>query len=238
MPLLKEHIATITTIMNNGGEVSDDFQFSDQQIYFILKSIRSFLLKQRIDSGKYISPFNYQTIPCFKLILAEIKDCECYTADCKGLQSTCTIPTIIASNKGLIVDGIYSINTAKPTRLAPLTFDEYRLSQYSKTMRDVKGYFIVGDKLHVVGYDRLAAVKIRALFDDPVEVLTMTPSCACNDDGSALCLDPYEVEFPLDSDLSKTLWSMTYDEILRVASKMTPDLKNDARPAYAQVDKK
>ena len=237
MAKLKEHLSTVTTIMNNGIP-TDDYQFSDQQIYFILKAIRSFLLKQRIDSGKYISPFNYQTIPCFKLVLAKIEDCECYTADCQSLQSTCTIPTIIASNKGLIVDGIYTINTNKPTRLAPLTFDEYRLSQYSKTMKDVKGYFIVADKLHVVGYDRLAAVKVRALFDDPVEVLTMTPSCACNDDGSALCLDPYEVEFPLDSDLSKALWSMTYDEILRVSSKMMPDLKNDAKPAYAQVDKK
>ena len=237
MSLLKEHLSTITSILNN-GIATDDYQFSDQQIYFILKSVRAALLKQRIDGGKYISPFNYQTIPCFKLQLAKIEDCECYTSDCYSLQSTCTIPTIIASNKGLIVDGVYTINTKKPTRLAPLTFDEYRLSQYSKTMKDVKGYFIVADKLHVVGYDRLAAVKVRALFDDPVEVLTQTPSCACNDDGSALCLDPYEVEFPLDSDLSKALWSMTYDEILRVSSKMMPDLKNDGKPAYAQVDKK
>ncbi len=171
------------------------------------------------------------------LELAKIEDCECYTANCQGLQSTCSIPPVIASDKGILLE-VYTINSNKPTKLAPLTFDEYRLSEYSKTMQDVKGWFIPTNKLHVVGFDRLKAVKIRGLFSDPFEVLTQTPSCACNDDGSALCLDPYEAEFPLDSDLSRTLWTLSYDDILRIASKMNPDLSNNARPAYAQVDKK
>jgi hypothetical protein len=238
MATLKEHISHVTSILSNSGEVSDDFQFSDQQIYFILKTNRAFLLNQKVKEGKYVSPFNYQTIPCFKLKLDKIQDCECFTSDCYALQSICNIPTIISSTKGLIVDGVYAINTLKPVKLAPLSFDEFRLSQYSKTMKDVKGWFIIEDKLYVVGYDRLAAVKIRALFDDPVEVLTMTPSCACNDDGSALCIDPYDVEFPLDSDLSKNLWSLTYDEITKIAFRMMPDLKNDAKPSYATLEKK
>jgi hypothetical protein len=66
----------------------------------------------------------------------------------------------------------------------------------------------------------------------------MTPSCACNGDGSALCIDPYDVEFPLDSDLSKNLWSLTYDEITKIAFRMMPDLKNDAKPSYATLEKK
>lgn len=237
MASTNEHIAHIAGIMSATTEVADDFQFSDQQLYFILTAVRSYLIKQKLDAGKYISPFNYQTIPCFKLSLTVIEDCECYTANCKGLISNCNIPSIITSNKGLALE-VYSINSNKPTKLAPLSFDEYRLSQYSKTMQKVKGYFIPTEKMHVVGYDRLAAVKVKALFSDPLEVLTMSTTCGCNDDGSALCLDPYTAEFPLDSDLSRTLWSMTYDDILRIATKMIPDLKNDAKPAYAQVDKK
>ena len=237
MAKIREHISMISTILSNGVP-SDDFQFSDQQIYFIIKAVRAALLKQKIDKGKYISPYNYQTIPCFQLELATIEDCECYTANCKGLQSICNMPGIITSDKGLIVEGVYTINSNKPTRLSPLRFDEYRLSQYSKTMQDVKGWFIPDNKLHVVGFDRLKAVKIRALFDDPFEVLNLAISCACNDDGSALCLDPYDAEFPLDEDLSRTMWSMTYEDILKVAMRVNPDILNNARPAYGQVDKK
>jgi len=240
MAKVKEHISHVTSILNNSGEVSDDYQYSDQQIYFILKSVRSYLLRQRITEGKYISPYNYQTIPCFKLSLQDVQDCECLDSTCKALQSNCSLPTLITTQKGIGIDGIYTVNSPQPTRLDNLTFDSYRLIKYSKTMQNVKGWFLTDilRKLTVVGYDRLAAVKVRGLFDDPLEIMSMSTNCGCNEDGSQICLDPYEAEFPLDPDLSKTLWSLTYDDILKIALKMNVDLKNDAKGAYATLEKK
>jgi hypothetical protein len=240
MALLKEHISQVTSILNNSGEVSDDYQYSDQQIYFILKSVRSYLLRQRITEGKYISPYNYQTIPCFKLALQTIQDCECFDSTCKALQSNCSLPTLITTQKGLGIQGVYTVNSPKPTRLDNLTYDSFRLSQYSKTMQDVKGWFMTDNArlLTVTGYTRLAAVKVTGLFDDPLAVAMMSTDCGCNEDGSPICVDPYEFEFPLDSDLSKSLWSLTYDDILKVALKMNVDLKNDAKGAYGALEKK
>jgi hypothetical protein len=63
-------------------------------------------------------------------------------------------------------------------------------------------------------------------------------SCACNEDGSALCIDPYEAEFPMDEDLIKDINTLTYEELIKVAYNAIPDLKNNAQAAYAQVDKK
>ncbi len=227
MSKLKEHISTITQILSN-GPVSQSFQFPDQMIYFILKDLRAKMLKQKIDAGKFVNTQNYQTIPCFKLVLDTLEDCECYTADCKGLQSVCNLPRIISSNKGLWVEGVYAINSNRPTRLDNITLDELRLSQYSKTMKEVKGWFIHKDKMYVTGYDRLAAVTVVALFEDPLEILTMSPSCGCNPDGSPICVDPYEADFPLDADMSRDLRTMTYEELVKIGMMMPRDNENDA----------
>lgn len=227
MAKLKEHISVITQVLSN-GPVSDDFQFPDQMIYFILKDLRAKMLKQKIDAGKYVNPQNYQTIPCYKLNYDDLVDCECYTADCKGLQSVCNLPRIISSNKGLWVDGVYTINSNKPSRLDNVTLDEVRLSEYSKTMQNVKGWFIHKDKMYVTGYDRLAAVRVTALFEDPLAIMNMSPSCGCNPDGSALCVDPYEAEFPLDADMTRDLRTMTYEELLKIGMIVPRDVTNDA----------
>ncbi len=239
MAKLSELISNLTEIMNN-GKASDDYQFNDAQVYFVLRYLRSKLLRQRINDGKFISPYNYQTIPCLQLEYVKIVDCECYTANCYSLQSKCVLPKIFASNKGFMINGAYTINTSNPTRLDYLKFDEVRLLKYSRTMKDAKGVFFTPDatKLHIKGYDRLKAIKFSALFSDPLAVMMLDPSCACNEDGSALCLDPYEAEFPMDEDLIKDINSLTYEELIKVAYNTIPDLKNNGMPAYAQMDKK
>lgn len=229
MALLKEHISVITQVLANGNP-SDDFQWSDQMIYFILKDLRAKLLKQKIDAGKFVNTQNYQTIPCFKLVLDSLEDCECYTADCKGLQSVCNLPRIISSNKGLWIEGVYTVNNSRPQRLDNITLDELRLSQFSKTMSNVKGWFIHKDKMYVTGFDRLAAVKVVGLFEDPLSILNMSPSCGCNTDGSPICIDPYEAEFPLDADMSRDLRTMTYEELMKVGMMLPRDNENDAQP--------
>jgi len=239
MAKLKELISNLTEILNN-GRVTDDYQFTDAQIYFVLRYLRTKLLRQRIQDGKYISPYNYQTIPCLGLEYVKIVDCECYTANCYSLQSKCNLPTIFASSKGLMVNGVYTVNKENPTRLDTLTFDSMRLTRYSKTMKDVKGWFFTPEatKVHIKGFDRLKAVKFSALFTDPLAVMMLDTSCACNDDGSALCLDPYDAEFPMDEDLIKDINTLTYEELIKVAYNAIPDLKNNASPSYAQMDKK
>jgi hypothetical protein len=240
MAKLKFHLSHISSVLSNGVP-SDDFQWSDPQIYFILQNIRLKLLKQRIDAGKYISPFNYQTIPCLKLERQKIEDCECFTSDCYASQSICNIPKILASSKGLMVDGVWTINQLKPNRLDHIELDTLRLSQYSKFMQEPKAWFIHNNNtFYVTGYDRLAAVKMTALFEDPLSVLTMSDTCGCNEDGSPICIDPYEAEFPLDGDLSRDMWMMTYEELMKVAMMIPPDLKNDAAQVLVngKVDQK
>ena len=237
MAKLNELISNLTEILNN-GKPSDDYQFNDAQIYFVLRYLRAKLIRQRIVDGKYLSPYNYQTIPCFALEYSKIEDCECYTANCYSLQSKCNLPNIFASNKGLMIDGVYTVNKLNPDRLDYLTFDSFRLLKYSKTMKDAKGWFLIDGKMHIKGYDRLKAVKVKALFNDPLAIMTMNPSCGCNEDGSQICIDPYNAEFPMDEDMIKDINTLTYEELIKVAYNAIPDLKNNAMPAYAQMDKK
>ena len=68
MALLSEHIAHIKSVLSRGAE-SDDSRYSDRQIYFLLRYLRAELFKQKLDKYNYVSPFNYQTIPCIPLEL-------------------------------------------------------------------------------------------------------------------------------------------------------------------------
>lgn len=228
MSKLKEHISFITQILSD-GPVSQSFQWPDEMIYFILNDVRNTLLNQKITKGKFVNPQNFQTIPCFKVENQLLVDCECYIEDCTGLISVCNIPRIISSDKGMFIEGIWTVNQSKPRRLDKITLDLYRLSKFSKTMKEVQGYFFHKDKLYITGFDRLEAVKITALFEDPLAVLNLSPTCACNPDGSPMCIDPYEVEFPMDTEANRTMRMMTYDELVKVGMLMPRDNENNAQ---------
>ena len=228
MALLSEHISHITNILNQGAK-PDSYRFTDKQIYFILKYLRSELLKQKLDRGYFINPYNYQTIPCVSLEYKDISDCECFTTNCKSLQTSCEIPRAMNSRRGLDL----SVYTIEGNRLDRLTLDTIKLAKYSKSFAcNLRGYYIENRIIHVVGYDRLKVLKIKGLFEDPLELASF--KCSCDEEGNS-CYDPYTMDFPLDLDLTRALNALTYEELLKISMQVPKDDTNDSQTTIQQT---
>lgn len=224
MALLQEHIYHIKNVLSN-GPVSDDFKLSDEQVYFILKFIRAKLLKDKFDKYHYINISNYQTIDCLQLELVKDINCPCFTNECYVLRSKCELPRIITGRNGLLIQGIYDLsgNVISETSKTKLQY-----VKYSKTKKDKVSYFILNNKLHIQNKDRLKAVSITALFEDPLSLSNLGGCNSCGENNTS-CYDPSTMDFPLDADLTTYLNKMAYEELYNIMMKLPQDNINDSK---------
>ena len=224
MALLQEHIYHIKNVLSN-GPVSDDFKISDEQVYFILKYARAKLIKDKFDKYHYINIANYQTIDCLKLELVPEINCPCFTNDCKVLRSKCELPRVITGRNGLLIQGIYDLSGNVISETSKSKLQYYK---YSKTKQNRVSYYILNNHLYIQNADRLKAVSITALFEDPLALSSGLGECnSCGDNGS--CYDPYTMDFPLDLDLTTYLNKMTYEELYGIMMKIPQDNNNNAK---------
>jgi len=215
---LNEIIYYIQNVLNKGPR-SDDSLYSDRQVYFILKSIRAKLIKQKYDKYNRISEANYQLIDCMELTKQELYDCPCFTTDCKVLVTNYEIPNILNSRNLPLIE----VYTPKGEKISRTTLNAYKYNKYSRTKEDKLFWFYHDNKIVVLGSTLLKAIRIKGIFEDPVELGSITSYCTSN-----VCFDPYTSNFPLDAELVDSLTKMAYDEFVRVMAMMPNDQTNNS----------
>jgi len=220
MALLSEHIAHIKSVLSRGAE-SDDSRYSDRQIYFLLRYLRAELFKQKLDKYNYVSPFNYQTIPCIPLeLVTEDEGCECYSTDCVVLRTVSEIPRPIVNRKQMFL----KVWTQGGVSIDPASSDDVKYAKYSKIKKNLLSYEVINNRIYVKGTTTLKALKIRALFADPLAV-NIPGACG---DGESVCFDPYTDEFPLDLEMTRAMNKLSYEELVDIMAKMPEDVDNDS----------
>lgn len=237
MALLSEHIAHIKSVLSRGAE-SDDSRYSDRQIYFLLRYLRAELFKQKLDKYNYVSPFNYQTIPCIPLeLVTEDEGCECSShrhygnhdglfketwnsTDCVILRTVSEIPRPIVNRKQMFL----KVWTQGGVSIDPASSDDVKYAKYSKIKKNLLSYEVINNRIYVKGTTTLKALKIRALFADPLAV-NIPGACG---DGEVVCFDPYTDEFPLDLEMTRAMNKLTYEELVDIMAKMPEDVDNDS----------
>lgn len=215
---VNEIIYYIQNVLNKGSR-SDDSLYSDRQIYFILKNIRAKLIKQKYDKYNRLSESNYQLIDCMELVKEELYDCPCFTSDCKVLVTKYEVPNILNSRNNPLIE----VYTPKGEKISRTTLDSYKYNQYSKTKKDKMFWFSHNDKIVVVGSTLMKAIRIKAIFEDPLELGDIVSYCTSN-----ACYDPSVSKFPLDAELVDSLTKMSYDELVRVMTIMPNDEINNS----------
>lgn len=220
MNLIGEYIGHVKAIVSQGPE-SDEFRFSDKHIYNILLYLRATLLKNKANKMQPLSPFNYQTVSCLSLELANLNDCDCLPeVGCKYLRTSQPLPEILSNRQGLLIKAVTDLkgNIIPETTLQDLPYDEY-----SFTKQDKVQFFIHNNYLYIANNRKLKNINITALFYDP---LTVNGLSSCNPDP---CYDPATMSFPMEKDLTDALFKMTYDEIVGVAYRVPQDVENDSK---------
>ena len=196
-------------IMDEVKTISDDSQFTEDHILFLLDKYRAFLLKQKYsDIKKQIPDSNYQTI-CLDLIpTPAIAGEECIGGS--YLRSKTKIPFLI--NIG--VPRVYPMN--------------YYLGDIAYVNRDRMRY--VYFKSSNPQFLHLEKIKFTGIFQNSIKAAELQCDC-CNEDNICDILDK---DFPLEEPFIQIMVELIVKEITSAKYKAIDEnnnAKDDSKPS-------
>lgn len=216
---LLEHIYAVKNLTNH-GVASDDSRFSNALISHLLKVTRSKLIEMKADKYYFISDQSFQSL-CVKLEPGTFHNCcEGPEVDCYILKSTITIPKVLNTRWG----DFLKVTTLDGRTLSKTSMTANSLAQYTITNKKPKlGWFIHDGRLYILNNTKIETILLNGLFNDPKEISELNCKVGQNN-----CPDPYEDEFPIDSDLIDPMYKMTIEYLLKGYS-IPEDNENNAR---------
>lgn len=215
-----EHIYAIKNLLSSGPS-SDDFNYSNRLILHYLQIARARLIEQKADKYHFISDQSFQSL-CVPLELANYHDC-CEGPDlgCLVLKSKIEIPKFLNTRWGSFIQ----VTDLEGNNLSQTTIVQNNLSEYSITNTDPKpGWLINNNKLIILNSNLLMMVLLNGLFSDPAAISASNCTNAQND-----CVDEWETEFPIDSDLIDPMYRVTLEFLGRAIMTYPQDLENNAK---------
>ena len=228
---LNEHISHLQSIANK-GLASDDKRLQDEHLYHLLKIYRARLIWEKQNKFYKLSPFNYQTIDCMPLELAELNDCACYKTGCVTLKSKCDLPKILSYRNNMLI----KVTLLDGTPVSQTSIAKVNMAKYRKTKLAKYGWFIHDNKLVVVGDKRLKVVTVTAIFEDPTALIDMCQCTISGEETAAPCYDVLDQDFPIDAEMVPMLYKLAIED-LGIFYKFPQDDENNAKSVEISQDK-
>lgn len=217
---------TITQIVDGLREMirqtSDDSNYTDEYLFFVLNNARSQIMYQYINDNKDLSAWLYQRF-CIKLCPSTFMECNCVPFDfaCTVYRSEFPLPKPISSNSNdiLKISELFGDHIGKVSESSN-RYVKHRMhkSNMYYMIGDVRGQkylFILSNKNIPPKY-----IKAEGIFQDPSEV----EYAACTEEQ---CFNPQGVGFPIENHLVNGLYKMAL-EFLGVSLKMPEDISNNS----------
>lgn len=192
-----EHIYALKEILSS-NQPTDDFPYSEEFLYHLLKAARARLIESRIDSA---SPFSYTT-HCIDLEPHSLQDC-CST--CTLYRSTVPIPDIISDQFKVLSTSGKEISQIPPSL-------RFYLDHLPIPPRFA--YFVLDKHIFSVSTTPVTKLIISAIFEDPAEVASLS----CIPDSSC---EPFQADFNFDAAQSEQLYSLCI-RLLREGTQVIP----------------
>lgn len=199
---------------------TDDAQFTEDHIVFLLNKYRAFILKQRYsDIKKYIPESNYQEI-CIDLIQTPAISGE----PCEGgtyLRSKVKIPYLIKIGNPMLYPIDYyqgDITYISRERMRYVGHNKYLQNIiYASIGPDGYLYF----KSSNPQYLYLEKVKMQGIFEDPKDAINLQ----CSDTGEAKSCDVLDYNFPVEEALVPPIVELILKEL--VSAEYRPEDKQN-----------
>ena len=216
-------------IMDEVKTISDDSQFTEDHILFLLDKYRAFLLKQKYsDIKKQIPDSNYQTI-CLDLIpTPAIAGEECIGGS--YLRSKTKIPFLI--NIG--VPRVYPMNYYLGD-IAYVNRDRMRYIGHNRCLKNII-YCSIGPDGYLYfkssnpQYLHLEKVKFTGIFQDSIKVSELQ----CYEDNEEIKCDTLDRVFPIEEALVPPLVELVVKELTGSIYKPNDEnnnAKDDSKPS-------
>lgn len=207
------------------GIQSADTRLSNRHIYNKILSSRSLLLSQKANKNQKIGQLNYQTIPCVDMVSVPIVECPCIPArDQYILKSTHRFPWVISGISSHLIQNITS--TDGSTRFSETKWETMSYSKADKYTSAKGQYFLRNGFLYISNSKEPEIITVTGLFEDPLEVLKYPGSCCVPVDP---CIDPMEMEFPMDSALIDAVVQLCTEELIKLFMSIKQDSNNNSR---------
>ena len=202
---------------------SDDAQFTEDHVMFLLSKYRAFLLKQRYsDIKKQIPESNYQTI-CLDLIQVPAISGDA----CEGgtyLRSKEKIPFLMKIG----IPRVYPLDYYKG-EITYVSRDRMRYVGYNKFLQNII-YCSIGPDNYLYfksfnpQYLYLEKVKFTGIFQDSMQASDLQ----CPDDNGETVCNPVDRTFPIEDSLIPQLIQLTVKELYN-PSRSDEDNENNAK---------
>ena len=202
--------------------MSDDFDFTEDHVHYLLTKYRAFLLKQRYsDIKKQIPESNYQTI-CLDLINVPAISGE----PCTGgiyLRSKQKVPFLMQIG----TPRVYPIDYYQG-EITYVSRDRMRYVGYNKFLQNVI-YCSIGPDNYLYfkssnpQYLYLEKVKFTGIFQDSMQASDLQ----CPDNNGETVCDPIDRTFPIEDALVPPLIELVVKELAGSAYKPDDEANND-----------
>lgn len=219
------------------GVQSDDARLSRRHVYNKLLTTRSALMFNKLNKKQFISRWNYDTLPCVKMIKVEGHDCPCLPPiGCQILRSEEKLPKPISNLSHHIIDSVTSIDGSVIFSETTWMGKKWRKSdKYTSTKPD---YFIKDDYIYITVTRKIKAITVIGLFNDPIEVSNFPSYCDGVSNVVTCPGSPMETEFNIDDDLLDTLIEIAVKELVFAFNQMTEDIANNSMDDVSIEDRR
>lgn len=207
-------------------EYSDDSEFSNRYIEYLISVKRSKYLKQELD--KFGSKFNNSITQTFCSPIEKVNANECgISLDCDTIYRTSlVIPELLQLTTRDALQRVASVNRlSKPFTIIDRTRAPFAgNSIFNKATKvflnnDDRLYFIFPEEVNLI-----ENVSITGVFEDPLELSADRYCNECN----AECYDPYEHNYPMTPHLVD-LVRLDIIKELSGLENLKEDIKNDSQ---------
>ena len=229
-----EIIERIQSLYSKGVK-SDDSRLSNRHIYAKIKTVRTRLITQEIKKKQRVSDWNYQTIPCVKLIEVPVHECPCVPPlGCTILRSKNKLPKVLTGFTEDLIQSVTSVD--RSLKIDRVNINAVNSQKGNKYTSKKVNYFILNEYLYITTPTKMKVVTIRGLFEDPIEVATSLYDCQ-GETESTICIDYMDTEFKIDSDMIDTLVEISLQELLVIFSQGVEDITNNTRDSLIEKSK-
>lgn len=171
----------VTRARKDLGISTDDTFVGFRYVYFVLKSIRSELLRQEIEKKGLHNTFNLQTLSRFEMEQTDIIEGPVNAGEFV-LKSKLPFPELMDTKEGKITSGVILPTGER------ILFNSYAGTENSKNRRfrpaNKAVAYIRNNYLYIRYYDPTVSklyVDVDGLFEDPEEVDRMNVECVTDD---------------------------------------------------------
>lgn len=206
---LNEISYDILSNLEGTTRISDDSDFSLEQISFKINTTRAFLIRQDQAKGRSLSDNIMQTIPCMEVIKVNASECCGITSPCELYRTKLQVPVPIEVYQKDLIVRVSGVDITGPSwnfvSLAHIPW-----AGVSKWTKGTTKWFVKDRYIYILNPPGVKKISVTGVFEDP-RALENYPTCSGNP-----CYSSDVNSYPISGYMLPTLKQLILEDLTRM----------------------